>query len=147
MKHFALYFLLLFVVASCNPCKRLARLCPPSDSISYVETIDTIIVTVPETTTDVEFSLGDIGLTEENEDQIVQISVRDSIVYVSATCKQQEAEIYALRKKLASQKTIIERVEIPKYITKTSKYHATAGIIAPLLLLALAGAIYLLFKR
>jgi len=147
MKHFVICILVVFVVASCDPCKRLIKLCPPSDSISYIETIDTIIVTVPETTTEVEFSLGDIGLTEENEDQVIQINVRDSIVYVRSTCKQQEAEILTLRKKLASQKTIIERVEIPKYITKTSKYHVLTGIIAPLLLLALAGAIFLLFKR
>lgn len=147
MKHFVIYILVLALFASCNPCKRLTKRCPPSDSISYIETIDTIIVTVPENTTEVEFNLGDIGLSEEDENQIVEIVVKDSMIYIRTTCKEQEAEIYQLRTELASQKTIIERVEIPKYISKTSRYHSFSGIVMPILLLLIVGGVYLRIKK
>ena len=146
-KHTIIATILLLLLASCNPCKRLIRLCPPSDSISYIESIDTIIVTVPASTTEMEFSLGDIGLTEEDENQIVEVVVKDSVVYIRTTCKEQEREIYNLRKHLAAVKTRIERVEIPKYYPKTSKYHSIAGIIAPILLLLIIGGVYLKIKR
>jgi len=150
IKHIVIYILSVIVtifLTNCNPCKRLIKLCPPSDSISYIESIDTIIVTVPASTTEMEFSLGDIGLTEEDENQIVEVVVKDSVVYIRTTCKEQEREIYNLRKHLAAVKTRIERVEIPKYYPKTSKYHSIAGIIAPILLLLIIGGVYLKIKR
>ena len=136
----------LFLV-SCNPCARLAKRCPPSDSISYIESIDTIVVTIPESTTEIEFSLGDIGLTEEDDNQVIQVVVKDSVVYIRTTCKEQEAEIYRLRKSLAAVKTVIKRVEIPKYYSKTSKYHVIAGILAPILVLLIIGGAYLRIKK
>ena len=147
MKHIVIYILLILVFAGCNPCKRLIRLCPPSDSISYIETIDTLIIQVPANTSITELPLDALGLTQEDEKQKVVVLVHNDTIVVKTTCKSQEIEILSLRKQLASQKTIIERVEIPTYVTKNSKYHTTAGILAPLLVLALAGAIVLLFKR
>lgn len=149
MKHFAFRILLIFAslaVVSCNPCKRLAKLCPPSDSIAYIETIDTVIVTVPGSVSETEVSLGTLGLTSETENQRVEVIVKDSIVFIRTTCKEQEMQIFNLRKKLASQKTIIERVEIPKYVKKIPGYHNITGIIAPILLLILLFLVYLRFK-
>ena len=151
MKHIVFYIMLLYITAGCNPCKRLVRLCPPNDSISYIERIDTVrhIVYIPDRTTEIEIPLGSLGLTEENEDQRIEVVIENDTIYIKSVCKEDSLnlEIYQLRKELASQKTIIERVEIPTYYTKASKYHTIAGILAPLLLLALAGAVYLLFRR
>jgi len=137
---------LVLVLSACNPCKRLIKLCPPNDSISYVETIDTVIVTVPGSTESVEFPLGSIGLTHETQAQQVDVVIRNDTIFITATCKEQEAEIYQLRTALAEQKTIIERVEIPTYVTKNSKYHTLAGILAPILLSLIALGVYLKFK-
>jgi len=149
MKHFAIYILL--VLCSCNPCKRLIRLCPPNDSISYIERIDTVIIPVfiPSSTLDAEIPLGSLGFITENEDQKLEVTTRNDTIFIKSTCKEDSLKVenYQLRKELASQKTIIQRVEIPTIITQNSKYHSTAGILAPLLLLALIGAIVLLFKR
>lgn len=145
MKHFAICILL--ILTACNPCKRLIRLCPPSDSTAYIETIDTVILTVPESITETEFPLGLLGLKEETEKQKIEVIVKDSVVFIRTTCKEQEREIFSLRKKLASQKTIIKRVEIPTLLTKNSKYHTIAGILSPLLALLFLGTIVLLFKR
>ena len=144
---YTLYILIIVIFSSCNPCKRLTRLCPPSDSTSYIETIDTIIITVPASTTEMEFPLGDIGLTEEDENQIVEVVVKDSVVYIRTTCKEQEREIFNLRKHLAAVKTRIERVEIPTYVSKTSRYHTFSGIIAPILLFLIIGGVYLKIKK
>jgi hypothetical protein len=139
--------LLVSLLSSCNPCKRLIRLCPPSDSISYIESIDTIIITVPETTAGIEVPLSSFGVTEETEDQKIEVVIRNDTLFITSTCKEQEAEIYQLRTELASQKTIIERVEIPTYVTRNSRYHSLSGIIAPVLLLLIAGAAYLKIKK
>ena len=147
MKHIVFYIMLLYITASCNPCKRLVKLCPPNDSISYIERIDTVTIIVPATTTDIEFPLGSIGLFQETEDQSISVMVRNDTVFIRSTCKQQEAEIYQLRKELASQKTIIERVEIPTYVSKTSRYHSFAGILMPILLLLIIGGAYLKIKK
>ena len=137
----------ILLLTACNPCKRLVKLCPPSDSIAYIETIDTVIVTVPESTTEIEFHLGDIGLTEENEDQVIQIITKDSTIYVRATCKEQEAEIFNLRKQLTSQKTVIERVEIPTYVKHVPRYYRICGIAAPVLFLLIAFFVYLRIRK
>jgi len=147
MKHFAFYILLLFVVASCDPCKRLTKRCPPSDSISYIETIDTVIVTVPGSTESFELPLGSLGLSHETEAQEVEVVIRNDTIFITTTCKEQEKEIFNLRKKLASQKTIIERVEIPTYVSKNSRYHSFSGIVMPILLLLIGFGIYLRMKK
>jgi len=94
-----------------------------------------------------EFSLGDIGLTGEDENQIVEVVVKDSVVYIRTTCKAQEQEIYSLRKKLASQKTRIERVEIPTYVKYIPKYSRITDILAPVLALLIIGGAYLRIKK
>lgn len=157
IKHFVIYILsqkftifatvLLLILASCNPCKRLAKRCPPSDSIAYIETIDTVIITVPGSTESVEFPLGSLGLSHETESQAVEVVVKDSVVFIRTTCKEQEQVIYNLRKQLASQKTVIERVEIPTYVSKYSRYHTFSGIVMPILLLLIGAGVYLRIKK
>jgi len=135
----------------CNPCKRLIKLCPPNDSISYIETIDTILIPVyiPSSSMDVEIPLGSLGFVSENEDQKLDVQIRNDTIYIKSICKEDSLKIenYQLRKQLAAVKTRIERVEIPTYVIKNSKYHSIAGIIAPILLLLIAGGIYLKIKK
>ena len=144
---YILVILAVLFLVSCNPCARLVKRCPSSDSISYIESIDTIIITVPASIMETEFSLGDIGLTGEDENQIVEVVVKDSVVYIRTTCKAQEQEIYSLRKKLASQKTRIERVEIPTYVKYIPKYSRITDILAPVLALLIIGGAYLRIKK
>lgn len=145
MKYFVIYFLVL--LCSCNPCKRLVRLCPPNDSISYVETLDTIYVKVPENTSSLELPIDAIGLTQEDANQKVIIHIQNDTVFIRTTCKAQEKEILQLRTKLAETKTRIERIEIPKYVYRETKYGRISSILAPVFLFILLFFIYLRIKR
>ena len=126
------YFaVLVLVLSSCNPCKRLQRLCPPQvrDSVSYIETIrfDTVLIISPADTTFISvpfITLSDLGLTAENENQKVTAKVVGSSLEITAICKEDSLKrvIYDLEKRTTETRTIFKDKEVPvKYVPKFYK--------------------------
>ena len=142
---------LVVFLSGCNPCKRLWRICPPvivdSIRVDSVWTLDTIALLSPSDTLYIgQRSLNEIGIAAETQDQKVTVLPDKTVEFI---CKEDSLEtiIRVLRYQLNSQRTFIKEVIKPVYVTKNSRYHTLAGILAPIFFLLLGGAVFLLFKK
>ena len=118
-----LFILLLAAVlfAGCNPCKRLARLCPPEvhyDSV-YVETVklDTLVLISPSDTTYIEVpavTLEGLGIIVSNADQDITIKVKDGVFKARVICKEDSLLAVIAQKDvlLSKQETVIKEVAV-----------------------------------
>ena len=124
MKKLLILLLAAVLFAGCNPCKRLARLCPPEvhfDSI-YVETVklDTLVLISPSDTTYIEVpavTLEGLGIVVTNSDQDITIKVKDGVFKAQVICKEDSLlAIIASKDKLISEKKEVikeVKVEVP----------------------------------
>ena len=125
--------LAVVLLAGCNPCKRLARKCPPViqyDSV-YIEKIilDTVVYTIPGDTVRIEMRvkvpLTDLQWKEETNDQIVSIKIEDGVMEVVAICKADSLEliIKSLRTELKVKKESVSSTPEPeKKLGKFAKF-------------------------
>jgi len=128
-----LFTICVLLFASCNPCKRLQRICPPviRDSIIYTETVrDSIIkIKLPGDTTYIEIpalTLEDLGFEVENEDQEITAVVERGVFKLKAICKEDSLEIVVrnLKERLSVKVTTIKVPEPypEKYIPRFYKW-------------------------
>ena len=124
--------LCIVLIAGCNPCRRLARLCPPTiqhDSV-YIETVvtDTVTLVTPSDTTYITVpvvTLESLGIIVENENQIITMEVVEGVLQAEVICKDDSLEkvIYSLRTELRETEVITPApVEPEKYLTKFAKF-------------------------
>lgn len=151
MKKIVIFIIAMLLLASCNPCKRLWQKCPPiivdSIRVDSVWKLDTFLLTSPSDTLYLgQGALSEVGLVMETQDQKVTVLPDKTVEFI---CKDDSLEtiIRVLRYQVNSQRTFVKEVIKPMYITKNSRYHTLAGILAPILFLLLSGAVVLLFKK
>jgi len=153
MRKFIILLLVAVLFAGCNPCKRLTRLCPPevhSDSI-YIETVklDTLVLIAPADTTYIEipiFTLEDLGIIVENDNQEITIGVNDGVFTAKVICKEDSliAIIAEKEKLLSKQKTVIKEVEVEVAVTHIPKWAWISLIIV--LCEVVGGIVYIYYK-
>lgn len=143
------------LLISCNPCKRLARKCPPviRDSLVYVETVkfDTIVLVSPADTLiiriPVEPDLNDLIIDASNKPgPSVEITISDGVMEIIAICPEDslKAIINSLQTELSNQTTItVEKiVEVPRM----PKIGWIAIIFSSCVLICIAVWVYLKYK-
>ncbi len=130
----------ILILASCNPCKRLMRKCPQSDSMSYVETVtldtltlispaDTFILRVPYD----PVTLEELGFSARSTAAEVSLSVIEGILEVEAICPEDSLKAVIAQLESRSAKTI--RIPYPVIEYKTRKIHKTALVFSIIVVL------------
>ena len=144
---------LTLMLISCNPCKRLQRLCPTEthDSISYREIVklDTLIITLPGDTSYIEVpivSLEDLGILTDNSNQKVELKVKDGILKLRTICKEDSLQVVIseLTKELSENKIEIQYVDKPVPVKFTPKWVKTLACIGGVCILLII--LYILYK-
>ena len=145
--------LIAILITSCDPCKRLQRLCPVEthDSISYIETVklDTLVITLPGDTSYIEVpivSLEDLGILADNSKQKVELKVEDGIIKLRTICKEDSLQVVIseLTKELSEKQIEVQYVDKPvpvKFTPKWVKTLAWIGVVCILLII-----LYILYK-
>jgi len=145
--------LIAILITSCDPCKRLQRLCPVEthDSISYIETVklDTLIITLPGDTSYIEVpitTLEDLGILADNSKQKVELKVEDGIIKLRTICKEDSLQVVIseLTKELSEKQIEVQYVDKPvpvKFTPKWVKTLAWIGVVCILLII-----LYILYK-
>ena len=145
--------LIAILITSCDPCKRLQRLCPVEvyDSITYIETIklDTLVITLPGDTSYIEvpiMTLEDLGILADNSKQKVELKVEDGIIKLRTICKEDSLQVVIseLTKELSEKQIEVQYVDKPvpvKFTPKWVKTLAWIGVVCILLII-----LYILYK-
>ena len=145
--------LIAILITSCDPCKRLQRLCPVEvyDSITYIETIklDTLVITLPGDTSYIEVpitTLEDLGILADNSKQKVELKVEDGIIKLRTICKEDSLQVVIseLTKELSEKQIEVQYVDKPvpvKFTPKWVKTLAWIGVVCILLII-----LYILYK-
>jgi hypothetical protein len=115
--------IILIGITSCDPCKRLNKLCKPEvrDSIVYIEKVklDTLRLVLPGDTTilEVPVDLTDYSLAQENSKQKIQLDILKVKLRLITICKDDSLQVVIknLEKKLSEQKTVIVEKPVPVY--------------------------------
>jgi len=153
MKNFILIcatLLCVIGITNCDPCKRLNKLCPAKDSVSYVETVtlDTVIITTPGDTTilEVPVDLTDYSLSEENSKQKIQLEILKGKLILITICKDDSLEVVIknLETKLSEQTTVIVEKEVYKF--KSRKFFIYCTIALFVVILGTIGWAFLKYK-
>lgn len=146
----------IVLMSSCNPCRRLVRLCPTEthDSITYIEKIklDTLIITLPGDTSYIEIpitTLNDLGILADNSKQKVELKIEDGILKLKTICKEDSMQVVIteLTKELREKQIEIKYVDKPVPVKFTPKWIRTlAWIGAVCILLVVLFILYKVFK-
>ena len=137
-------------LASCNPCERLWRRCPPiivdSIRVDSIVRLDTItFISQGDTVRIGEETLKGFGIIIDTEKQKV---IRKK-GYTEFICKEDSLQsvISILEYHLENSRTFVKEVVKSVYVYRNSKYHTLTGILSPILFLFLIGAVVLIFKK
>ena len=158
MKSYGLYIILIVMmifISSCDPCKRLAKKCPPQikDSISYVEKIkfDTITLVSPSDTlwisVPVEADLNDLLISTGNKPgPSVKIKIKDKVLTAEVVCPEDSLKtvISSLQTELSNQTTVTVEKEVP--VNHIPKIAWIAIIFSCCVIVYLATRVYLRIK-
>ena len=141
---------IISILASCNPCRRLQKRCPPVIHDSIIETIklDTLILVSPAETLylslPVEADLSDLIIVNDTPGPKLDLKVIDGIMSIEIICPEDSLKAIITELERREVKTITVPEPYPeKYIPGFYKWCRNVLIILVILLI---GYIYLRIK-
>ena len=138
----------IFIGTACNPCVRLYKKCPPviRDSISYIITLDTLIMVSPADTLYIEIprqpTLQD--LIVDSPGPKLSIRVKEKVIAIQIICPEDSLKAVITELETREVKTIEVKVNVP--VRYTPKFWKYAALYALCLTILIVVWLYLKFK-